>query len=318
VSGWKGARLAVPPTLQAIAGAQKVVRLNSGEGEVTPIVRRGVPADAKECGRIVFEAFKSIADQHNFPKDFPSPDVGAMLMSFLLTHPKFYAIIAELDGRIVGSNFLDERSEIAGVGPISVDPNIQGKGYGRILMEDVLARARERKFPGVRLAQAAYNNQTLCLYTKLGFLAREPLSIMRGSPPNVKLAGYDVRRAGQDDVEICNQLCRTVHGHTRVGEVEDAVREKTATVVERFGRVTGYATSIGFFAHAVSETNEDMMALIGAATEISGPGILVPTCNHALFTWCLANGLQLVYQMTHMSIGLYNEPTGTYLPSVLY
>ena len=82
-----------------------------------------------------------------------------MLMSFLLTHPGFYSTVAELDGQIVGSNFLDERSEIAGVGPISVDPNAYGKGYGRILMEDVLVRARERKFPGVRLAQAAYNNQ---------------------------------------------------------------------------------------------------------------------------------------------------------------
>jgi GNAT superfamily N-acetyltransferase len=295
-----------------------VARVNIGEGEVTLTLRRGVPTDAKECGRIAFEAFKSIAGRHNFPQDFPSPDVGAMLMSFLLTHPKFYSTVAEIDGRIIGSNFLDERSEIAGVGPISVDPNIQGRGHGRILMEDVLVRARERKFPGVRLAQAAYNNQTLCLYTKLGFVTREPLSIMRGSPPNVKLAGYNVRRAGQDDVESCNQLCRTVHGHARAGEVEDAVREKTAIVVERFGRVTGYATSIGFFAHAVGETNEDMMALIGAATEISGPGILVPTRNHALFTWCLVNGLQLVHQMTYMSIGLYNEPKGAYLPSVLY
>ncbi len=192
---------------------------------------RGVPADATECGRIVFAAFKRISDRHNFPQDFPSPEVGAELMSFLLTHPKFYSTVAELDGRIVGSNFLDERSAIAGVGPISVDPDIQGKGFGRVLMEDVLERAKQRSFPGVRLAQAAYNNQTLCLYTKLGFRTREPLSIMRGGAPRVTLAGHDVRPAGPDDIEPCNALCRTVHGHTRAGEVEDAVREKTATVV---------------------------------------------------------------------------------------
>ena len=281
-------------------------------------LRRGEPADAKECGRIVFEAFKSIATKHDFPQDFTSPEVGAMLMSFLLGHAKFYSVVAELDGRIVGSNFMDERSEIAGVGPISVDPIIQGKGFGRILMEDVLARAKERKFPGVRLAQAAYNNQALCLYTKLGFRTREPLSIMRGSPPKVKLVGYDVRAGRQDDIESCNQLCHRIHGHARAGEVEDAVLDRTATVVERNGRITGYATSIGFFAHAVSETNEDMMALIAAASEISGLGILVPTRNHRLFTWCLENNLQLVHLMTHMSIGLYNEPTGVYLPSVLY
>jgi hypothetical protein len=82
--------------------------------------------------------------------------------------------------------------------------------------------------------------------------------------------------------------------------------------------VTGYATAIGFFAHAVSETNEDMMALIGAAQAIAGPGILVPTRNHDLLTWCLNNNLQLNQQMTLMSIGLYCEPSGSYLPSVLY
>ena len=141
---------------------------------------------------------------------------------------------------------------------------------------------------------------------------------MRGSPPKVKLVGYDVRAGRQDDIESCNQLCHRIHGHARAGEVEDAVRDKTATVVERNGRITGYATSIGFFAHAVSETNEDMMALIAAASQISGLGILVPTRNHRLFTWCLENNLQLVHLMTHMSIGLYNEPTGVYLPSVLY
>src|ERR1700758_1619997 len=109
-----------------------------GSIAMTVKLRRGGPADAKECGRIVFEAFKSIAAQHNFPQDFPSPEVGTMLMSFLLAHPKFYSVVAELDGHIVGSNFLDERSEIAGVGPISVDPSIQGKGFGRALMENVL------------------------------------------------------------------------------------------------------------------------------------------------------------------------------------
>jgi hypothetical protein len=68
----------------------------------------------------------------------------------------------------------------------------------------------------------------------------------------------------------------------------------------------------------VGETNEDMMALIGAAQAIAGPGILVPTRNHDLLTWYLNNNLQLNQQMTLMSIGLYCEPSGSYLPSVLY
>lgn len=281
-------------------------------------LRRGLPADSAECGRICFEAFQHVAKRHSFPQDFPSSEVASGLMSVLLAHPKFYSTVAELDGRIVGSNFLDERCEIAGVGPITVEPDTQRQGIGRALMEDVIRRAQAQGSAGVRLVQSGYNNQTLCLYTKLGFRTREPLSLMSGSPPSVNLIGYDVRRAEIGDIETCNQLCRLVHGHDRAGEMEDAIRDGSAVIVERQGRVTGYATSIGFFAHAVGETNEDLMALIGAAEDIKGPGILVPTRNQSLLTWCLKNDLRLVQQMTSMTMGLYCEPTGAYLPSVLY
>jgi hypothetical protein len=141
---------------------------------------------------------------------------------------------------------------------------------------------------------------------------------LSGSPPNKKIAGYEVRQASEVDLESCNQLCRRVHGHDRSGEVQDAIAARTAMVVEHSGHMTGYATGIGFLAHAVGETNTDLMALIGAAPAITGPGILVPTRNHALFCWCLEKRLALVYQMTLMSIGLYSEPAGAYLPSVLY
>jgi hypothetical protein len=236
----------------------------------------------------------------------------------LLAHPGFYSVVAERDGEIAGSNFLDERSAISGVGPISVDPEVQRSGIGRRLMEHVLDRAAQRGATGVRLLQSAYNNHSLCLYTKLGFKTREPISLMSGALPSIRLPGYEVRKARAADVRSCNDLCLAVHGFARAGELQDAISAETATVVERQGRLTGYATDIGFMAHAVAETDEDLMALIGAAEGIAGPGILVPTRNHALFSWCLANGLQLSFQMTLMSIGLYGEPAGAYLPSVLY
>ena len=89
-------------------------------------------------------------------------------------------------------------------------------------------------------------------------------------------------------------------------------------VVERQGRITGYASSIAFYGHAVAETNPDLQAMIAAADGFAGPGILVPSRNSELFRWCLANGLRVVQPMTLMSLGLYNEPKGAFLPSVLY
>jgi hypothetical protein len=43
---------------------------------------------------------------------------------------------------------------------------------------------------------------------------------MQGLPPEVELAGYDVRSALHDDIEKCNEVCRRVHGHARAGEFE--------------------------------------------------------------------------------------------------
>ena len=141
---------------------------------------------------------------------------------------------------------------------------------------------------------------------------------MQGPAIGISQVGYPVRRAGEADLEACNRVCTLVHGHHRSGEVLDAIKLGTATVVEHENRVTGYATDLAFFAHAVGETNTDMMALIGAAPAFSGSGILVPLCNGAIFQWCLGHSLRVVQVMTLMTTGLYNEPAGAYLPSVLY
>jgi len=89
-------------------------------------------------------------------------------------------------------------------------------------------------------------------------------------------------------------------------------------VVEHDGQISGYTAGVGWFTHTVGESNNDLKALIGSATEYTGPGFLLPTRNAELFRWCLSHGLQVVQQMTLMTNGLYNEPQGAYLPGVLY
>lgn len=280
-------------------------------------LRPGTPADAPELGRICYEAFTTISSKHGFPQDFPSVEAATGFLQFLLGHPGFYSVVAERDGRVLGSNFLDERSPIAGVGPITVDPSAQDRGVGRRLMQGVLDRATERGYAGVRLVQAGYHTRSLSLYVSLGFQVREPLATMQGTVPHVTIPGRSVRPAQATDLEACNRVCQRVHGHHRSGDVRDAISAGTATVVEHDGRITGYATSLSFFGHAVGETDDDIKALIGAASSFEGPGILVPA-RSPLFSWCLSQGLRTVQLLTLMSVGLYNEPTGAYLPSILY
>jgi len=281
-------------------------------------LRPGTPEDAAACGRICFDAFAAIAAAHGYPCDFPSPEVTRSLVSSLLAHPGIFAVVAEVDGEVVGSNFLDERSVIAGVGPITVEPTAQNAAIGRQLMAAVMERAAERGASGVRLVQTAYHTRSLALYAKLGFEVREPLACLQGPPLDIRIEGYAVRPASAGDLEECNRICRAVHGHDRSAQVSDALAQGSALVVEHDGGITGYSTGLSFFGHSVGQTVDDLKALIGAAPEFGGSGILVPIRNGSLFRYCLENGLRVVQLMTLMTTGLYNDPMGSYLPSVMY
>ena len=281
-------------------------------------LRAGKPDDAATCGTICYEAFNRIADQHNFPHDFPNSEAAIGLLTELLSRGDIYSVVAEVDDRVVGSNFLRESAAVAAVGPITVDPNVQNVAVGRQLMERVMRRAKDCSFAGVRLVQAAYHNRSLSLYTKLGFDTREPLSTIQGPAIGLTVQGYDVRPAKEFNLSSCNKLSFKVHGLERGAELLDAIKQGTATVVEHDGRITGYASLVGFFGHAVGESNEDLKALIGAAPAFPGPGFLLPTRNSDLLRWCLEKGLRVVQPMTLMSTGLYNEPAGVFLPSVVF
>jgi GNAT superfamily N-acetyltransferase len=281
-------------------------------------VRKAKPEDAAVCGRICYDAFTKISTAHAFPPDFPSVEVATGVLSMMFSHPGFFCVVAEENGQILGSNCLDERSAIAGVGPITIDPEVQNKGVGRALMEAAIARSAERGCRGTRLLQAAFHNRSLSLYTKLGFDTREPISTMQGPPIKIATPGYNIRPANMADLEPCNLLCQRVHGHDRSGELRNAIEQAIGAVAERDGRLVAYATLIGFFGHMVGETNADVQALLANADAFLGTGILVPTRNAGLFRWCLENGLRVVQPMTLMTMGFYQEPAGAYLPSILY
>jgi GNAT superfamily N-acetyltransferase len=236
----------------------------------------------------------------------------------MLDHPGFWSAVAVRDGKVVGSAFVDLRSAIAGIGPVTVAPAEQDRGVGRLLMDAALRHTRAAGAPGVRLVQTAYHYRSLALYAGLGFEVRGMLSVLQGPPIGRTIPGRQTRLATPADLGACDAACRRVHGHDRSGEVRDAIQARAAMVVEHDGRVTGYATGFGYADHAVGETNDDVKALLGAAEAFVGLGFLLPSGNTALLRWCLDHGLKIVQQSTLMTIGLYNEPAGAWLPSILY
>ncbi len=272
------------------------------------------PADADAVAAILFDAFAGIHDHHRFARDFPTPEAAAGLVQAFTAHPAIWGVVAERDGRVLGSNFLDERGAVRGVGPITVDPTAQERGVGRLLMEAVLERSAGAA--GVRLLQDAFNTSSMALYASLGFAITDPVVVIAGEPRGATPAGHEVRALTADDLPAAAQLSVRVHGYDRAAELRDALAG--AHAVLRDGRLAGYATSLAHFAsaHAVAEDHEAMAALVlSSGAPVS---FLLPTRQHELFRWALEAGLRVVKPMNYMVRGQYREPAGAWIPSVLY
>jgi predicted N-acetyltransferase YhbS len=301
----------------------------TGPGTVSPgadptgiAVRPATPGDAATVARIVYEAFAAIHDRHRFPRDFPTLEAAADLAGGFIDHRSIWGVVAEHEGRVIGSNFVDERGPVRGVGPITVDPQAQQRGVGRALMTAVLDRSAGAA--GVRLLQDSFNVRSLGLYASLGFRVTDPVVVMSGRPRTGVPAGYEVRPMTEGDVEPCAALHLEAHGFERTAEVRDALHAPGLEpfVALRDGRIAAYATTLTFFpaAHAVAASPAAMAALIaGAIAAGEAPAsFLLPTRQHELLRWALRAGLRVVKPMTYMVIGQPHRPRGAWIPSVLY
>ena len=278
-------------------------------------------ADVEMCGKIGFQAHKAISSAHGYPSEQPSFEFAVGMIKTMMANPNSWGALAERDGQILGSIFLHlfPASPVAAIGPLTVDPSAQG-GVGRALMEASLMEARKRSYDQVRLVQSPSHLRSFVLYTKCGFILREPLFLMRGNPvPSIVGKKHDVRAARSEDISACNEICISVHGFSREIELRQAIDQQVASVnIDNTGNITGYAAGIGWLGHAVAKTNEVLKALVANASAIIGPGFFVPGRNSDLLRWLLDAGFRMVWPANLMTVGNYQDPTAPFLPSIAY
>ncbi len=278
--------------------------------------------EADEAARILFESFRALYDFHRFPGAYASPEFTSRIIGGLIAHPLIWGVSARVDGRVVGSSFIDERGSVGAIGPVSVEPGGQAHGVGRRLTQALLEHAAGSR--EVRLLQDTFNRSSFALYTSLGFETRSLVLLLAGTPRGDPQAAPDVRALSAEDLEECEALCVGVHGFERTNELRDALADPLCAplVALRDGRVSAYATTLSYFpaGHAVAVSEENMRELILGASALHGRALsfLVPAEQHALLRWCLGEGLRVVKPMTYMSIGEYRPAVGCWVPSVMY
>ncbi|MEG4215927.1 GNAT family N-acetyltransferase [Microcoleus sp. Pol14C6] len=283
------------------------------------VIRRAQPSDIDVCAGITYEAFKDISDRHLFPTDFPTLEFATEITGLLIESPLFFGIVAENSDAVVGCGFMDERNQIRGIGPVSVDRTFQGRGTGREIMKALLEHGHDAV--GIRLVHESFNMASLSLYASLGFEVKEPFVLMEGKFRSQPQNGFEVRPMASEDVGECAALCEKVCGCDRTSEIEYALNDFSPFVACRQGQIVAYTCAVSALGHSVAQTEADMQALLLGAAAYS-PGELLafhlPLRYASLFRWCLKEGLRALKPMAVMAVGEYRPPEGCWFPSFVY
>lgn len=287
-----------------------------------PVTIRGIePKDVKTCAQICFDAFAGIADHHRFPRDFPSVDATEGMIGMWVTIPAVVGLVAEIDGRIVGSVFIHQYDETPGLGPLTVAPAGQNARVGRKLMAASIELIKSKGARSIRGVEDSYNMVSNALYASFDMELKETLVLMRGTFRSEPAAGVEVRPLEERDLPECGALCKRVHGFERTNELAGARQAFKSFVAVRDGRITAYASSVTLWPmnHGVAESDEDMKALLSGASAALGEPVelLVPRRSN-VFRWALGEGLRMLKPMNLIVLGEYREPRGSWFPNVLY
>jgi ribosomal protein S18 acetylase RimI-like enzyme len=278
-------------------------------------LRRPQPEHIPELGRVCYEAFKGIAQAHGFPPDFESVESAQGVVGLLMQQETVYSVAAFDDGAPRGSNYMNMWGDTAGIGPISVDPTVQGQGIGRQLMQNALDHAKTQGVDMVRLCQDSFNMRSLALYASVGFDVQEPLAHLTLAAGPVNEA---FRPATPADYDAMDALCRDIYHISRKGEYATLTAAGFPIFVLDRGHIAGYLIG-SIIGHGVAESDDDMLALLsGIAATTSGAQAFVPLRQGALYRRALAAGHRNSKVMNLMSYGPYEAPQGTYCASVMF
>ncbi len=143
-------------------------------------IRRALPGDLRAIGRL---GALLIRMHHDFdPERFiaPMPQTEELYAAFLggqLENARVVVLAAVRDGSVVGytyaglegPDYMVLRGPAGALYDIVVDPELRGRGVGRLLLEATLAELRALGAPRVVLSTAVPNEAAQRLFERAGF-----------------------------------------------------------------------------------------------------------------------------------------------------
>jgi hypothetical protein len=150
---------------------------------------------------------------------------------------------------------------LASIGMVITSPRLQDHGAGRWLMHHILDRVEPRG-KVLNATKAAYR-----LYLSLGFEPRQTVHQHQGVVTMLPNGPTQARPFRKEDIEAIIALDAAAYGAERSPVFERILPVSEGTVIERAGRVHGFALCRKFgrghvIGPVVAETEEDAIALI--------------------------------------------------------
>lgn len=277
------------------------------------------PEHLAHLARICHLAFNTLHERHRVPPDVPTEEVGQLIISGVLLRPDYVGAVAVESGRILGSNFLLLADEVCGVGPITVDPEVQSRGVGRLLMQWVIDEAKRRRGSdaSVRLFQEAVNTASLSLYARLGFHWRDAAALMQPKPADAD--DTSIRPMTPDDLPDVERLSMEHYGSSRARDAAQLLKLGLPAIIRRRGERTVAYHIASLFGHGSGETDEDLLALAAqAARQVPPPMavVIVPMSQPSLFHAALAAGFRVAKVLNYMSLEAFRPMPGPSMPSI--
>ncbi|MCT4605077.1 MAG: ribosomal protein S18-alanine N-acetyltransferase [Marinisporobacter sp.] len=81
-------------------------------------------------------------------------------------------VVLEIEGKVLGYGGFWKILDEGHITNIAIDPDIRGKGYSHLIIEELLKIAQEEKIVGMTLEVRASNKVAQGLYEKYGFQSR--------------------------------------------------------------------------------------------------------------------------------------------------
>jgi len=198
------------------------------------IIRPLEEADLEEADRVMrlaFGTFVGLADPMTMFGD------ADMARTRFRSNPDG-ALAADLDGRLVGSNFLANWGSVGFFGPLSVDPPLWERKIARRLLDPTMELFKKWDMRHIGLFTFAQSPKHLALYQKYGFWPRYLTAVMDKKveagrlAPNVQLFST-LDAAGQNTAlaDTREMLASIYEGLDLTQEIESIARQKIGDTV---------------------------------------------------------------------------------------